>query len=154
MWSVILVFFLGFVQPAAAITKCELNGKVIYKTGNCPKDAVTKFLVKGNYVSDQHLLAHRKRRAQESNSAFEKLNAQITQEQLLFQKQLNEVVRRKKVDVVVEMSDESGHFQLRKVKEPASKPDKDIMPNVSNDQRLGLERQLKESEKALQQLQQ
>jgi len=149
MRGIIFIVFLGFIGPVSAITKCELNGKVIYKTGSCPKNATTKFLVKGNYVAEQRLQERELQRAQESNSAFEKLNVKTVQDESLSQDQLDALAKQREANIV-EMSDESGHFQLRKANEPESKP---AAPDISNDEWLEMERQLDESEKALQQLQ-
>lgn len=153
MRGVIFIVFLGFIGPVSAITKCELNGKVIYKTGACPKNASTKFLVKGNYVTEQSLQQHEQLRAKESDSAFDKLNAATRQDELRTEEQLYDVAAQKKAEVVVEMSDESAHFQLRKVEGSADKLNNVARPAVINDQLLEMEEKIKEHERALQQLQ-
>ncbi|BCG62964.1 MAG: hypothetical protein methR_P0646 [Methyloprofundus sp.] len=152
MRGVIFVVFLGFVGPVSAITKCELNGKVIYKAGTCPKNASTKFLVKGNYVAEQSLRQHEQLRAKESDGAFEQLNTATMQNKLRAEQQMRDIAVQRK-SAAVEVSDESAHFQLRKVEGSADKLNNVARPAVINDQFLEMEEKIKEHERALQQLQ-
>ncbi len=152
MRGVIFVVFLGFIEPVSAITKCELNGKVIYKAGTCPKNASTKFLVKGHYVTEQSLRQHEQLRAKESDGAFDQLNAATMQDKLRVEQQMRDIAVQRKSEVV-EMSDESARFQLRKVKGSADKLNSGARPVVINDRFLEMEEKIKEHERALQQLQ-
>lgn len=54
---VILILVLSvFMGNAAAINKCELNGKVYYQSATCPKHAKVKYLVDGEYIDEERLL--------------------------------------------------------------------------------------------------
>ncbi|OQK18221.1 hypothetical protein AU255_10420 [Methyloprofundus sedimenti] len=57
---VILIFLLSvFMNSAAAITRCELNGKVYYQTATCPEHAKAEYLINGKYIDEEQLLKHR-----------------------------------------------------------------------------------------------
>ncbi len=148
MRGVIFVLLLGFGQWVMAITKCELQGKVIYKTGSCPKNATAKVLVKGHYVEAQRLQAHRLQRAQESDVAFARLNEKIRQHKLRNQQLLAGMSEQKEKETeIVKLSGDSGRFQLRKVKEQVN------ASPISRAKWLEMESELKANKQALQQLQ-
>ena len=71
----ILVMFLllANVHSVNAITKCEFNGKVTYKKGNCPESATTKYLVKDEYIEEEQLQEYRQERIEQSEKAFKKV---------------------------------------------------------------------------------
>ena len=66
-----------FVGNAAAINKCELNGKVYYHSVTCPKHAKAKYLVDGKYIDEERLLRLRQEKkdgmpAKQSTDSVEK----------------------------------------------------------------------------------
>jgi len=146
--AVFLLF--GFVQSVQAITKCEFNGKVTYKRGDCPEEAETRFLVKDKYIKQQDLQESQRKRLLESEKALE---------QVLASKVIEEPVesgRSQEVRKKVKMSNESLHFQLQKVEELNSTTGKVYVPNMPDDlsgKLLDMELQVQERNKALQQLQ-
>ena len=56
MRVILILMFSTFMGNAAAINKCELNGKVYYQSATCPKHAKAKYLVDGEYIDEQRLL--------------------------------------------------------------------------------------------------
>ena len=70
---VVSLFFL-FIEPASAITKCILNGKVSYKVGACPQNSTTQFLIKNRYVTEEQLQKNRQQRDVLSAKEFKRLN--------------------------------------------------------------------------------
>ena len=64
---VILIFMLSvFMGSAAAITKCELNGKVYYQSAGCPEHAKAKYLVDDKYIDEKQLLKYRQEKEEKS----------------------------------------------------------------------------------------
>jgi len=149
-----LITFLlfGFVQSAQAITKCELlTGKVVYKRGNCPEKAETRFLVKNKYIKKQDLQASQRERILESEKALE----QMLVPKVNVSESLESVIP-EKTPKKIKMSNESPHFQLRKVEGLNDKAGKVYSPNMPDDlsgKLLYMEFQVQERNKALQQLQ-
>lgn len=70
------LFFLisGFIQPAMAITKCEINGVVSYKQGPCPVNASSKYLINDKYVSEKQLRKKKQERQRKSDEDFIKIS--------------------------------------------------------------------------------
>ncbi|MCF7969924.1 MAG: hypothetical protein K9L22_02020 [Methylococcaceae bacterium] len=150
MRLVIAFLLFGFVQSIQAITKCEFNGKVTYKKGDCPEKAETRFLVKNKYIKEQDLQAFRQERILASEKSLEQIVApKVNVDDSL------EPARQEEAPKKIKMSNESLHFQLQKVEEP-NKTGKIYSPDRSDDLRgklLDMERQVQERNKALQQLQ-
>jgi hypothetical protein len=154
MRFVIVFLLFGFVQSVQAITKCELNGKVTYKRGDCPKKAETRFLVKGKYIKQQDLQESQRKRLVESERAIEQV---LASEVILADIEKSvESGRSQEVRKKIKMSNESLHFQLQKVEELNNKTGKVYAPNMPDDlsgKLLNMELQVQERNKALQQLQ-
>ncbi len=70
MRVLIIALFLFFMNSAIAITKCELQGKVTYKKGNCPKNATSKYLLKDKYVEESQLQEYYQERITQSEKDF------------------------------------------------------------------------------------
>ena len=64
---VILIFVLSvFMDSTAAITKCELNGKVYYQKAACPEHAASKYLINGKYIDEEQLLKYRQEKKEQT----------------------------------------------------------------------------------------
>jgi len=149
----ILMIYLVFlcVQPAAAITKCVLNGKVTYKNGVCPINSTTQFLVKDRYVDKSQLQKARRKSDVQAEKAFIRINIRPqydengtlirTVEQVINAKEENE-----SVDTQVQQADQR---ELWSDEREESGVDSD-----ANARLLEMQRQLDQSKKELQQLQQ
>lgn len=75
---IVVVFLLfSFMQPAIAITKCLLNGKVTYKRGTCPENAVSQYLIKNEYVEKHQLQQYQLERKAVSENEFKRLSRPI-----------------------------------------------------------------------------
>ena len=154
MHTLMVLLLLGFIQPAFAITKCELNGKVTYKSGGCPEHASAKYLVKDKYVEERQLQKHKQKRIVESEKDFKHMNTprKRPDESEEWYESEDQQIKLKKV----QMSNESTHFQLQKVDKPNSKIHKINAPKVYdgvNDRLSEMERKLEQHNKELQQLQ-
>jgi hypothetical protein len=58
---VILILVLSvFMGSAAAITRCELNGKVYYQTARCPKQSKAQYLVNDKNIDEDKLRKYRR----------------------------------------------------------------------------------------------
>lgn len=58
---VILILVLSvFMGSAAAITRCELNGKVYYQTAWCPKQSKAQYLVNDKNIDEDKLRKYRR----------------------------------------------------------------------------------------------
>jgi len=68
----VTVFLLIAMSPVEAITKCELNGKITYKKGSCPKNATTKILIKDQYIDEGQLQKQRSLNDQLADKAYKK----------------------------------------------------------------------------------
>jgi len=149
----LIFFLLGIMQPALAITKCELKGKVLYKRGTCPKNSSTKYLVKDKFVAEEQLQQHQQKRIAQSEQAYKDINTprKSSDEDA----ELLESESQPSVPDKVQMSNETTHFQLKKVEN--DKGDKINVPGIYNGVNVKLsemERQLEQRNKELQQLQQ
>ena len=154
MRIVVILLLFGLIQPVFAITKCELNGKVIYKSGHCPEHASTKYLVKDKYVDESQLQKHKQESIAESKKDFKRMNTprkKPDESQEWFESEELQTKSKK-----VQMSNEATHFQLQKVDKPNSKIHKINAPKVYdgvNDKLSEMERKLERHNKELQQLQ-
>lgn len=154
MKILIALLLLGFAQSAAAITKCEVRGKVTYKRGSCPQNAETRILVKDKYIKEQDLYKFQQDRDSASDKAIKKMTAPK-----IVPAKVEEVVESKspkKPAEKVKMSSESVHFQLKKVEDLNRKTGKIYSPNMPDDlsgKLEDMELKVKEHNKALQQLQ-
>ena len=154
MRILLVLLLLGVIQPVFAITKCELNGKVIYKRGDCPEHASAKYLVKDKYVDERQLQSHRQERKAESEQDFKLMNTPIKRPDEYEEWSESEDLQTKPEKV--KMSDEATHFQLQKVDKPNSKIRKINTPKSYdgvNDKLSEMERKLEQHNKELQQLQ-
>ncbi|MDF1583515.1 MAG: hypothetical protein P1P78_09415 [Methyloprofundus sp.] len=154
MRFVIAFWLFGFVQSVQAITKCELNGKVTYKRGDCPEKAETRFLVKNKYIKQQDLQESQRKRILASEKALEQaLAPKVT---LVDSETPVELGSPEEVNRKIKRSNESLHFQLQKVERLNNKTGKVYSPNMPDDlsgKLLDMELQVQEHNKALQQLQ-
>lgn len=131
-----LLFF--FMQPAIAITKCILNGKVTYKLGACPKKSTTQFLIKDRYIEEGQLQKARQERDAQSVKDFIRMNIRPEyDENGTLIKPGYETVKTK-----AENEDEDSQMDAPEVDDEA------------NARLLEMQRQLDQRRKELQQLQQ
>ena len=148
--GILLLFW--FVLPAMAITKCELNGKVIYKKGICPENASSKYLVKDKFVAKSQLLKYKQERIEHSEKDFKRMNAPrklFNGNKEWFESE-NQPAKTRKVQISNDVN------QSLKVDKLASKPDKINVPKMYdgvNDKLSEMEQKLELHNKELQQLQ-
>lgn len=152
---IVMVFLLfGFMQSAIAITKCKLQGRTIYKIGSCPKNSVTSFLVKDEYVQQEQLEKSRRGKIKESKQAYKKLTTPKKRREVSEEWLEPESLR---IDPAqMEVSNEGPHFKLQNGDQQPKKPHKINAPKMydyTNDKLNEMERKLEEHNKALQQLQ-
>ncbi len=111
---IVVVFFLcGLMQSALAITKCEINGKIIYKRGICPVHSSTKYLVKDKYVAKGYLQQQQKKRIKQAEKSFIDINT--PQKWPDEEAELLEAENQQSKPKKMQMSNESAHFQMKKV---------------------------------------
>lgn len=162
---VILVLF-GFMQSAFAITKCEFKGKTLYKKGTCPKNAVTKYLVKDKYIKEEQLQEFQREHIKQSDKGYRRLSTPppVSNPQESEAGLDSDKIKTKQM----QMSNDSMHFNLQNRNQTGKKPDKSKAPEPVknthkintpkmydgvNDKLTDMERKLEEHNKALQQLQ-
>ncbi|MBT3812244.1 MAG: hypothetical protein HON51_11855 [Gammaproteobacteria bacterium] len=80
---VILILMLSvFMGSVAAITRCELNGKVYYQTAACPKHSKVQYLVNDKYIDEDKLRKYRQEKEdtmpEEQLSVSEEKPKQVT----------------------------------------------------------------------------
>ena len=156
---VVFVFlFFSFMQPAIALTKCILDGKVSYKVGPCPKDASSKYWVNNKFVEERKLKKNRQKNSALSEESFKRMNTPIVrredESEEEFDVEEQEQARKPKK---MQVSNETAHFQLKKVDN-----EKDNAPEVNvpqsheyvNDKLSEMQKKLDQHNKELQQLQQ
>ena len=145
------------MQPAIALTKCVLEGKVSYKAGACPKNASSKYWVKNKFVAESELQKKRQEHITRSEESFKQLNAprKISDErEARFESEEQEQARKPKK---MKVSNETAHFQLQKIDKSKSNAPKINVPQSHeyvNDRLSEMQRKLDQHNKELQQLQQ
>ena len=149
---IVVVFLLfSFMQPAIAITKCLLNGKVTYKRGICPENAVSQYLIKNEYVEKSQLQQYQRERKVESEKEF---------------KRLSTLKRYDENGTLIDPEDYSA--KIEQIRKPNAAPDSQLQSedeqaakiniyekqNDINAKLLEMQRMVDQRNKALQQLQQ
>lgn len=147
------------MQPAMALTKCVLEGKISYKQGACPKNATSEYWVKNRFVEESQLQKKRQDHITRSEEGFKQMNAQQKRQneydsEFDSEEQEQEKIREPKK---MQVSNESAHFQLQKVDKSKSNIPKVNVPqshDYVNDRLSEMQRKLDQHNKELQQLQQ
>jgi len=153
MRIVIIFLLLMNAYPVMAITRCEVDGKVTYKTGRCPEDATAKYLVRGKYVEEKVLQKQARERIESSERAF---NQKERLEKQRSERVLRDFVEQEEAERV-QMSNESVHFQLQKADPVNNKTEKKGLsgtPRDVDEKLLEMERRVEKHQQALEQLQQ
>lgn len=156
---VVFVFlFFSFMQPAIALTKCTLEGKVSYKVGPCPKNASSKYWVNNKFVEKNKLQKKRQKNSTLSEESFKRINTPVVrredESEEEFDLEEQEKVRKPKK---MQVSNEAAHFQLKKVDQEESDTPKVNVPQSHeyvNDRLSEMQKKLDQHNKELQQLQQ
>jgi len=156
---VVFVFlFFSFMQPAIALTKCILEGKVSYKVGPCPKNASSKYWVNNKFVEESKLHKNRQKNSTLSEESFKRMNTPIVRREDESEEEFDiEEQEQARKPKKMQVSNETAHFQLKKVDN-----EKDNAPKVNvpqsheyvNDKLSEMQKKLDQHNKELQQLQQ
>jgi len=144
----VTVFLLIAISPVEAITKCELNEKITYKKGSCPKNATTKILIKDKYIDESQLQKQRALRDQLADKAYKK---EMTRWK---RRAMDDVVAKEGVEPSYS-TDRSKFVQLQSIEE-FKKTVKVYSPSIPNDlsEKLQeMERQVEQRNQALKKLQ-
>ena len=159
MRIVVIFLLFGFLQPAMAINKCELNGQVSYQTAACPEHAKSKSLVKDKYISEQQMQEYKRQHIKTSEQAFKKAYPPkkppvVSEEASENDIQQTQSQQRQKLN-------DTTHFQLQEMDEQDVETEKHKAPQVNvpsafdyvNPKLSDMDRKLEEHNKKLQQLQ-
>jgi len=144
----VTVSLLIAISPVEAITKCELNEKITYKKGSCPKNATTKILIKDKYIDESQLQKQRALRDQLADKAYKK---EMTRWK---RRAMDDVVAKEGVEPSYS-TDRSKFVQLQSIEE-LKKTVKVYSPSIPNDlsEKLQeMERQVEQRNQALKKLQ-
>ncbi|RLA25342.1 MAG: hypothetical protein DRQ62_02830 [Gammaproteobacteria bacterium] len=159
MRIVVLVLIFGFLQPAMAINKCELNGKVSYQAAACPEQAKSKSLVKDKYISEEQLQEYKREHNNKSEQAFKKVNS--PKKPPVVSDQVLKIDTQQTQSQQIQALNDTGEAQVQDVDDQSNKTNKRTAPHVNvpsafdyvNPKLSDMDRKLEEHNKKLQQLQ-